>query len=66
MSKARKSYLVVGRTSTRKSTDAKSPDFEVWVDFEPGRKVSSWPTHAPVEEWIASGHWQDPDAPKEP
>lgn len=55
---AGKSYLVVGRTSTRKSADPKSPGYETWVDFEPGMTVITWPKHAPVDEWVASGHWQ--------
>lgn len=53
-----KAYRVVARTSTRKSLDPKSPDYGVWVDFEPGSIVRSWPDHAPVDEWVASGHWQ--------
>lgn len=55
----RKAYLVVGRTSTRQSVDPASPDFGVWVDFEPGDVVRKWPAHAPVADWIASGHWTD-------
>lgn len=51
-------YLVHGRTSTRRSLDPESPDYEEWADFEDGQVVTEWPVHAPVEEWVASGHWE--------
>lgn len=60
-----KAYRVHGRTSTRKSIDPESPDFEVWVDFEDGQIVRRWPKHAPVGEWVDSGHWEPVDIAKE-
>lgn len=60
-----KAYRVISRTSTRKSPDPASPDFEVWVDFEPGTTVRAWPAHTPVAEWLASGHWATAKGPKE-
>lgn len=54
---AKRAYRVVAGTSTRKSPDPASPDYEVWVDFIPGEVVTRWPAHAPVDEWVASGHW---------
>lgn len=58
MSKAKR-YRVVAGTSTRKSADPKSEDYAVWVDFHPGDVVTTWPKHAPVGEWVASGHWEE-------
>ena len=51
-------YRVLSDTSTRASPDPKSPEFETWVHFRAGQKVSNWPEHAPVDEWVASGHWK--------
>jgi hypothetical protein len=62
MSKARKRYLVTERTSTRRSPDPVSPEYETWVDFAPGQVVTSWPAHAPVAEWVDSGHWAEKKA----
>jgi hypothetical protein len=62
MSKPRKRYLVTERTSTRRSVDPASPDFQIWVDFEPGQVVTRWPAHAPVAEWVESGHWVEKKA----
>ncbi len=54
-----KQYRVIVGTSTRASLDRKSPKFEQWVDFLPGEIVSDWPAHAPVDEWVKAGHWQE-------
>lgn len=56
--KKRKAYLVIGRTSTRANADPGSPDFETWVNFEIGDVATAWPAHAPIDEWLASGHWE--------
>lgn len=50
-------YRVISDTSTRASTDPAAPEYEQWVHFRAGQRVSSWPEHAPVEEWVTSGHW---------
>lgn len=65
MPNQRKTYRVVAGTSVRASADPTSTDFERWVDFHAGQRVSSWPDHAPIDEWLATGHWIDPDAPKD-
>lgn len=54
-------YRVVARTSVRASDDPDAQAFESWIDFEPGDVVSTWPAHAPVEEWVKSGHWEAVD-----
>lgn len=51
------SYRVLSDTSTRASADPDSPDYDTWVHFEAGQKVTTWPDHAPVDDWVASGHW---------
>lgn len=51
-------YRVVSDTSTRASTDPGSSDYEQWVHFAAGQTVKAWPEHAPVDEWVASGHWE--------
>ena len=52
-------YLVVAGTSTRKSTDRDSDDFETWLDFRAGDKVDAddMPSHTPIYQWVKSGHW---------
>ena len=56
-----KAYEIVNATSTRKSTDPKSEDYHIWVDFLPGDRVTTWPKHTPVKEWIKAGHWKEAD-----
>lgn len=50
-------YRVLSDTSTRASSDPRSPRYEEWVHFPAGSTVAEWPAHAPVEAWVASGHW---------
>lgn len=59
-------YLVVASTSTRRTLDPDAPDYNEWVDFAPESIVSDWPAHAPIDEWVASGHWLPVAADKEP
>ena len=56
--KPKPAYRVHGRTSTRASVDADDPRFNEWVNFEDGEVYADWPAHAPVEDWVASGHWE--------
>lgn len=58
-------FVVVAGTSTRASLDPKDPGFEQWVDFHPGDVATAWPEHAPVAEWVASGHWKRQSKTKE-
>ena len=51
-------YRVVSDTSTRASVDPASPDFETWLHWAAGDVADRWPEHAPVDEWVAAGHWQ--------
>lgn len=53
------SYLVLASTSTRVSLDRRSPGYRDWIHYRPGDVVTAWPDHAPVEEWVASGHWKE-------
>lgn len=46
-------YLVVRRTSVRRT-----PKSDKWINYLPGSVVRSAPEHAPVVEWVASGHWK--------
>ena len=60
-------YRVERGTSTRASLDPASPDFETWVDWQPGDVVAEWPEHTPVAELVESGAWagtDDDPAPK--
>lgn len=50
-------YRVIADTATRASDDPASADYERWIDFPAGATVTDWPAHAPIEEWVASGHW---------
>lgn len=47
--------LVVSSVSTRRLPQE---DCEEWLDFRPGKTYprSAFPKHAPVDEWISSGH----------
>ena len=68
---SRQWYRVLSDTSTRASVDPESPDYETWLHFPAGTLVKRWPAHAPVEEWVASGHWaptplEEPPAESEP
>lgn len=51
-------YRVARRVSTRKSTDPESAEYGQWINLAPGQKVNvaDLPDHAPVDEWVASGH----------
>jgi hypothetical protein len=46
-------YRVIRRCSTRRT-----PDSDEWVNLSPGQVVDAkaLPIHAPVDEWLASGH----------
>jgi len=57
-------YKVLSDTSTRASVDPKSPDYERWLHWAAGQTATTWPAHAPVDEWVASGHWQPVADPK--
>lgn len=46
-------YRVLRRTSVRRT-----PNSDKWIVYLPGAVVRSAPEHAPVAEWVASGHWQ--------
>lgn len=59
-------YRVVDDTSTRASADPASPEYEEWVHFRAGQRVSKWPEHAPVDQWVASGHWVEVPTKAEP
>ena len=56
MPRRERTYRVEHRVSTRKSADSESPEFEVWLDFEPGDRLTTWPRHLPVDELVESGH----------
>ena len=51
-------YKVLSDTSTRANPDPESPDYETWQHWAAGEIATSWPAHAPVDEWVASGHWE--------
>ena len=55
---AAQTYKVLSDTSTRVNPDPDSPDYDNWLFYPAGSTVKFWPDHAPVEEWVASGHWQ--------
>ena len=50
-----KRYRVVARTSTLLDPEDRDKG---WVNFDKGQIVSAWPKHAPVGEWVKSGHWK--------
>ena len=51
-------YTVLSDTSTRASADPRNEaDYGTWLHFAAGDTVTSWPDHAPVDEWVESGHW---------
>lgn len=56
MPKAKPKYRVVARVSTRRSPDPASPDYESWIDYEPGDVIAHPPEHLPIAELLASGH----------
>ena len=60
MSKKPRTFRVVEGTSLRKSTDFEDPEYGEFLTYRPGRKVEEdkVPSHAPVAEWIKSGHWE--------
>ena len=53
-----RNLLVNEGVSVRKSTDFEDPDYGDFVTFRPGRKITEdkLPPHAPVDEWLKSGH----------
>ena len=53
-----RTFRVNEGVSTRKSTDFEDPDFGDFVMLRPGRKYAEdkLPSHAPVDEWLKSGH----------
>jgi len=57
-----KRYQVMAGTSTRRSARRHSPGFEQWIHYRPGDIVTDWPEHAPVADWVASGHWKEAEA----
>ena len=48
-------YRVERATSTRASADPDSPDFERWLDWQPGDVVKAFPAHVDADELIAIG-----------
>lgn len=53
-------YLVLNPLlSTRKSTDAKSPDYNEFVSWRAGEVMESWPKHTAIEEWLKAGHIEE-------
>ena len=59
-----KRYRVLSDTSTRASADPASPDYDRWIFHAAGDVVTSWPDHLPVDELVASGHWEPVVSPK--
>ena len=60
-------YRVTSDTSTRASPDPSSPDYEKWLYWQAGETTTSWPDHAPVDEWVTTGHWEAlPESAPEP
>ena len=55
-------YEVVSGTSTRRSINPRSSEYGEWVNYRPGDIATNWPRHAPVAEWVASGHWKEYEA----
>lgn len=55
---AESKYRVLTDTSTRKSPDPGSPEYEEWLRWEAGDTVTSWPDHLPVDQLVADGHWE--------
>ena len=51
-------YHVRSDTSTRSSPDPESPGYETWIHWAAGDIATTWPDHTPVEQWVASGHWE--------
>jgi hypothetical protein len=53
-----RTFRVVEGVSTRESTDFDSADYGEFVQFRPGRKITEdkFPAHAPLDEWLKSGH----------
>jgi hypothetical protein len=55
-------FVVVSGTSTRRSSHRGTKAFDEWIHYQPGDLVTEWPEHAPVGEWLASGHWKEAEA----
>ena len=53
-----RTFIVREGVSIRESTDFEDPKYGEFVQYRPGRKVSEdkLPAHAPVAEWLKSGH----------
>lgn len=57
MARRKRRFTVVDGTSVRLRPD---PECAEELHFAPGDEVveGSYPQHTPVDEWLASGHWQ--------
>ena len=56
-------YRVERGTSTRASADPGSPDYERWIDWEPGAAVKAFPAHVDTAELLAIGAITEAEAP---